>query len=220
MVRDLATRRSFLGGAAGLTAIAGTGYVLGFGGGDDAGSISFEESFDESPDEWTKEAEILDSSTPPSDTHWQMAVSDEESYSGTNSMKYNFDATQGHGGIWATREVSVEPGTAYDAEITASLFNKRKSWNKLSTYRAYFGPDKPQSLDDFLGPYESFPVHGPEAGDTKIPTKQEGWSEYPLYWQTPELETDTLYLTFAIQSEWETEITHYLDDISVTMTPR
>jgi hypothetical protein len=220
MVRDLATRRSFLGGAAGLTAIAGAGYALGVGDGDDAASISFEESFDDSAGEWTTSAEILDDSVSPSDSHWQMDVSDEESHSGTNSMKYMFDATQGHGGIWATRDVSVEPGTAYDAELTACLFNERKSWNKLSTYRVYFGPDEPQSLDDFLGPYESFPVYGEEAGDTKIPTKEEGWSEYPLYWQTPELETDTLYLTFGIQSEWETTIEHYLDDISVTMTPR
>jgi hypothetical protein len=48
----------------------------------------------------------------------------------------------------------------------------------------------------------------------------DGWREYAFEWTTPELTTDTLFVAVGNAVIWEGDATHYVDDLSVTATPR
>jgi hypothetical protein len=39
-------------------------------------------------------------------------------------------------------------------------------------------------------------------------------------WTTPRLETDRLHLSVGTTVVWETEMTHYIDDVTVELAPR
>jgi hypothetical protein len=209
------TRRAFLGTAALTTA---TGIAGSAGARDDAATISFEESFDASSREWKVAADA--EADVEFGSEWTIEVSDTRSFTGDRSLEYLIDATQDLATIWAYTEVDVQRGQSYDVELSTRFWNEGRSYNKLSNYRAYFGPDKPGTLSDFTSSVDSFPVYNQAAGDIENPWEEEGWTEYPLFWQTPELDTDTLYLAFAVQPTWPTTVEHAIDDVSVRMEPR
>lgn len=208
------TRRAFLGTAA-LTGAIG---ITGITSANEAATISFEETFDGSSRQWWADSDA------PADmqagTDWSVEVVDGRAYSGDKSLELSVDASEGLATVWAFTEVAVERGQAYDVEVTTQLYNDTRSFNSLSNYRAYFGPQRPETLDDFPSGLDSFPLYDQAAGMSVNPWEEDGWTEYPLYWQTPELQTDTLYLALAVQPTWETTVEHAVDDVSVQMTPR
>jgi hypothetical protein len=209
------TRRAFLGTAALTGAMGMTGAVSAQ---ENAETISFEETFDDSDRTWEADADA------PSDmeigSDWTVEVADNRAFSGDKSLQLSVDATQGFATVWGVTEVDVEQGQSYDVEVTTQFWNETTSFNSLSNYRAYFGPSRPETLDDFPSGLDSFPLYDQEAGMTVDAWSEEGWTEYPLYWQTPELETDTLYLALAVQPTWETAVDHAVDNVSVQMDPR
>jgi len=209
------TRRAFLGTAALTSAIGITGAATASS---DAETITFEETFDDPTREWQFEADA--SADVEFGSDWSIERSDARAASGSQSLEYTVDATEEFATIWAYTEVDVERGQSYDVEVNTQFWNQAKSYNQLSKYRAYFGPEKPETVEDFPSGIEAFLMYSDAAGLEKNPWEESGWTEYPMFWQTPELETDTLYLALAVQPAWETTVEHAIDDVSVQMEPR
>jgi hypothetical protein len=209
------TRRAFLGTAALTGAMGITGAVSAQ---ENAETISFEETFDDSDRTWKADADAPTDMEIGSD--WNVEVADNRAFSGDKSLQLSVDATQGFATVWGVTEVDVERGQSYDVEVTTQFWNEMKSFNSLSNYRAYFGPNRPETITDFPSGLDSFPLYDQEASMAVDAWSHEGWTEYPLYWQTPELETDTLYLALAVQPTWETTVEHAVDNVSVQMDPR
>jgi hypothetical protein len=48
----------------------------------------------------------------------------------------------------------------------------------------------------------------------------DGWREYAFEWTTPTLSTDTFHVAVGTSVIWEGDATHFVDDLSVELTPR
>lgn len=206
------TRRTFLGTAALATAAGVTGTVTAS---DSDDTIHFVEDFDDVSRTWFLDADLPQNFRYGRD--WDIYVGNDTAVEGDRSLEYRLDATQGHGTIWAATPVQVEPGHRYMTEVDVSCYTEFESFNKLSTFRAYVGPERPVETGDFPNDQQAFRVSGPFSGLLENPWTDEGWNDYSIFWETPELDTDEVWLAFAIQSGWETEIGHGLDAVEFTM---
>lgn len=208
------TRRRFLR----IATATATGSVVGVAAADDAAAVSHHETFDDGLDGWSIDADVPDGME--EGTHWAVDVTDEPSVVDERAAAFSFDATAGHGGSWIAREFDVEPGTAYRGEISVSGWSPVASEIARSRIRVYAGPETPASLGDFPTALEAWRLHGPVGGLVEPLNRTEGWDEFQTGWETPELSTDTITLAVGIQSAWETELEHAIDDVLIDLEPR
>ena len=201
------------GAAAGTVAVAGCLYG--------ADEPAFREGFEGGIGEWETDAAI----GPEVDVEsfeWEVGVSDERAAAGARSLRVWNEGDHDDGTTWAVHAVPVEPGRAYRAEVTAELWSESESFNTLRDAVMRLGPEPPEREEDFPQPGVNTTALGetPYGGLREPLWLAEGWREYGFEWTTPELSTDTLHLAVGTSVIWEGDATHFVDELSVDLTPR
>jgi len=182
---------------------------------------AFSERFEDGADDWETDAHI-GPEVDISEFEWEIETTGEQAASGDRSLAIYNEGDYDDGTCWAVHPVSVESGRAYDVTVSASFWSESESFNILRNAVMRIGPERPEVEEDFPAPGLSTTDLGetPYGGLREPLHLAEGWREYSFERTTPELSTDTVSLALGTSVVWETGMTHYVDDVSVTVEPR
>jgi len=164
---------------------------------------------------WTIEGDLAETS---SGSAYDVGLV-ESTVGGNRHVQYDIDGTRDQGTVWIRSTVDIEPGTAYEGELSVSGYTAEESYNQLSSLRAYVGPDRPRQTGDFPDELENFNYYNEVGGIEVNPWKTAGWDEYSQRWETPEYDTDRLHVAVGFSTNWETQFQHLLDDVELSLTP-
>lgn len=211
----MVSRRDYLAGVAGGLAL-GSG-CLGYQGGD----LVLDEGFEDGLGEWEVGAAI-GPEVPLEEFEREAVVSTEQAAAGERSLRLFTEGSYDDGVVWVTHGVPVEPGQAYDATVSLQAWSDSESFNTRRDVLARLGRERPEREESFPQPgvtsgrFEEAPY-----GGLRQPLDlSDGWREYRFEWQTPVLETDTLYVSAGVAVIWETDLTNYVDEIEVALSAR
>jgi hypothetical protein len=134
---------------------------------------------------------------------WKIELAHNKSFSGTKSALFYIDGLQDDGTIWIERKLTVAPNTVTNVNVTFQFWSETESWNTLAVIVGYVGIRNPEVEEDFeiLG----------EANDA------EGWRAYNLINEVQTDDSGELYVALGISVRWETHLTYFIDDISITI---
>jgi hypothetical protein len=181
----------------------------------------FEEGFEDGIGDW-ESAAAIGPEVPLSGFDWSTGVTDDQAASGQRSLALFTEGDHDDGTAWATHSVPVPADGRYQATVTASFWSESESFNILRNAVMRLGTDPPESEADFPDPGMNTTALGevPYGGLREPLHLAEGWHEYRFEWTTPPLSTDTLSIAAGTSVVWEADATHYLDDLTVDLSPR
>lgn len=212
--RTLSRRDVFrAGGSIGVAAVVG---CLGA-----SPELAFEEGFEGGLGDWESDAAI-GSEVDIEEFAWEVDVSDTEAAEGARSLRVWNQGDYDDGVTWGLHPISVESGQAYQAEVTTQFWSESESFNTLRDAVMRLAPEPPEVEEDFPHPG----VNTTELGETEYGGLREplwltkGWREYRFQWTTPELDTDTLYIAVGTAVTWESDLPHFVDEITVEFENR
>ena len=147
---------------------------------------------------------------------WSITPSSEEASEGTASARFDLDGRQDDGTIWLTRPVSLPPGKSHELTLSVKAWSPAASpANEISDLVLYLGSKPPDGEASFD------PASGPDRAALREPLYQQaGWRRYELKATIDPGLSGVVYLAAGVSATWETEITHYLDDVSLEVTSR
>ncbi len=179
--------------------------------------------FEEDLSAWEKDSQVPDDPNRPGEkVAWSIELSDEQATSGERSVRLAIDGSQDDGTIWIVRPVEVSPQATYDATVQAQAWSQSESFNHITDLVLYLGSDPPTEEDSFPRSENGSAgtsQDGQVAGIREPLHQTEGWQSYGFEWTTPE-GADQLYVAVGISVVWETEVHHFVDDLSVDLQPR
>ena len=183
--------------------------------------VAFEAGFEDGMGEWEAGAAI-GPEVELSEFEWEVDVSDAEAAEGTRSLRIWNEGDHDDGTTWAVHPVSVDPGRAYRAEVTAQFWSESESFNTIRDAVMRLGPTPPESEADFPHPgVTTTPLGQTPYGGLREPLwLADGWREYTFEWTTPRLSTDTLFVAVGTSVIWESDATHYVDELAVEFHDR
>lgn len=187
----------------------------------DSGDPAFQEGFEEGIGEWESDAAI-ESEVDIDDFDWVVEVSDEVAAAGDYSLRIWNEGDYDDGVSWGLHSISVESGQSYEFEVTAQFWSESESFNRLRDAVMRLSPEQPEVEKDFPDPGVNTTDFGEtEYGGLREPLwLTEGWREYSFQWMTAELATDTLFLAVGTAVTWESDLSHYVDEITVEFEKR
>ena len=214
-MHDRSTRREFLTATGAVLSVATAGCVTN----DASESITVEEDFESELTGWETNAHV----GPEADDsfEWSVERSQDEVRSGEWSLAIFTEGRFDDGTAWIVRPINVEPGRRYHVEASIPAWSESESFNVVRHLVAYLGPEPPKTEEDFPEPgWNSTDVEDAPVGGLREPLDlEDGWREYGFEWETPELESDTLYFAVGNSVVWEADRTHYVDDLELTLRP-
>jgi hypothetical protein len=153
---------------------------------------------------------------------WEVGVSGSEAAAGDRSLRVWNEGDYDDGVTWASHRIGVDPGRAYRIEASGQFWSESESFNTIRHAVMRLGPDPATVEEDFpqLGVNSTSFGETPYGGLREPLWLSDGWREYGFEWTTPELSTDTLHFAVGTAVIWEADATHYVDDLTVTVSPR
>jgi len=211
-------RRDLLRRGVGFGVGAGVGLAGCIAPGDDA---VLSEGFEEGIGDWTAEAAI-GPEVDVSEFEWAVDVSTAQASEGARSLRIFNEGDYDDGTTWAVHPVPVESGRAYTASVRAGFWSESESFNTLRDAVMRLGSEQPEAETSFPNPGVNTSALGetPYGGLREPLWLADGWREYAFEWTTPTLSTDTLYVAVGTTVIWEGDATHFVDTLSVALTPR
>lgn len=181
------------------------------------------ERFEEDLTPWEKDADVPDDPNRPGEkVEWSIELSDEEATSGERSARLAIDGSQDDGTIWIVRGIQVSPAASYEATVQVQAWSQSESFNHITDLVLYLGAQAPTAEDDFPrsenGSAGTTP-DGQAAGIREPLHQTEGWQAYGFDWITPG-DAERLYVAVGISVVWETQVHHFVDDLSVDLQPQ
>lgn len=176
----------------------------------------FQEGFEDGLRKWTKDSAISEEPDP-QNFEQEVGVSQEQAAEEEHSLRIWNVGDYDDGMTWVVHPISIEPGEAYDVEVTAQFWSETESFNILRHAVMRLGPDLPETEKDFPDPGQNTTPLGetPYGGLREPLSLTAGWREYAFTWTTPTLSTETLYLAVGTGVAWESDIENFVDDITV-----
>lgn len=197
--------------------------LAGCTGGESPETIDFTDGFEKEFTGWTRDSDVpADPNNPGNPVGWMITRSTERAAGGAASLRYVLDGRQDDGTIWIVRPIAVDSEHAYDVRMQVDAWSASESFNTLAHLVMYAGPTRPTSEGSFPDPGTNSSDAGvTDAGGLREPLNQtEGWRTYSFTWKTPTLQTNTIYIATGISAVWETEMTYFGDNITLSATPR
>lgn len=181
----------------------------------------FREGFEDGIGDWEADAAI-GPEVDFEEFEWEVSVSDAEAADGDHSLRIWNEGSYDDGTTWAVHPVTINPEQAYRMNVSAQFWSLSESFNLIRSAVMRLGPDRPAVEEDFPAPGQNTTEFGetPYGGLREPLSLAEGWYEYSFEWTTPPLSDDTIYLAVGTSVVWETDATHYVDEIMIEAEPR
>jgi hypothetical protein len=182
---------------------------------------AFSDGFEDGMGDWSTDAAI-GPEVDVAEFEWTVDVSTAQASEGERSLRIFNEGDYDDGTTWAVHAVPVESGRAYTVSVRAQFWSESESFNTLRDAVMRLGPDRPETEESFPNPGVNTSALGetPYGGLREPLWLADGWREYAFEWTTPTLSTDTLYVAVGTSVIWEGDATHFVDDLSVDLTPR
>ena len=174
------------------------------------------DGFEEGIDLWQQGADVpLDPNTG-QPVAWSITPSTEEAFDGETSARLELDGSQDDGTIWLTRPISLPADESHELSLSVEAWSPAESEaNQISDLVLYMGKEPPSGEASFD------PASGPDRAALREPLYQQaGWRPYELSATIEPNASGVVYVAVGVSATWETEILHYLDDISIDVTTR
>jgi hypothetical protein len=172
------------------------------------GRVTFETSFETGLDGFASDGTDLDD--PP--IEWSIERTQEEAAEGAWSVRLDLDNLNDAGKIWIERAFDLEPGAAYDVEVTyafgTSDFGDINTW----TIIAGVDPENPEVVGDL-----TFQGSTSTGGDEDVGVV---WLDKSHSFTATAGASGELWVSLGVWGTSEFPRTYYLDDIRIEFTPR
>jgi hypothetical protein len=166
---------------------------------------SFSDDFENGLDLWTTSGHVPDDpNNPGHSVEWNIELSTNQSVSPNHSALFTIDGLQDDGAIWIERKLTVEPNAVKNVNVTFELWSVSESFNTMAVVIGYAGSENPSSEGDFE-------VIGPA-------NQVEGWMTYSFSREVTADSNGDIYVALGISVVWETQITHFVDDVNVQIS--
>lgn len=172
--------------------------------------------------EWERDATIGDQ-VDLDEWDWSIELSDAQVYTGERAAEVYTEGGYDDGLAFLLRRIDIAPDHAYDVEVSIQAWSGTQSdVNNLRRLACYLGPDRPETQNDFPeADWDSSDEGETDFGGIREPLNQaEGWHEHTFEWTSSTLDTDVLYFAVGVDVVWETDLTYYLDDVTVSLEAR
>ena len=172
------------------------------------GTVEFETSFETGLDGFAADGTDLDD--PPID--WSIERSQEEADDGAWSVRLELDNLNDAGKIWIERAFDLEPGAAYDVEVSyafgTSDFGDVNTW----TIIAGVDPESPEGVDDLTFQGSTSTGEDEDVGVV--------WLDKSHSFAATAGAAGALWVSLGVWGTSEFPRTYYLDDVRIEFTPR
>ncbi len=179
--------------------------------------------FEEDLAAWEQGSDVPDDPNREGETvNWSIGLSDEAATSGDRSVRMFIDGSQDDGTIWIVRPIDVAEAASYDATVRVQAWSQSESFNQITDLVLSLSTRPPTDEESFPRSQDGQPGEsedGKVAGIREPLHQTEGWQTYGFNWTTPE-GVEQLYVAVGISVVWETEVHHFIDDLSVDLQPR
>ncbi|MFB6285469.1 MAG: hypothetical protein ABEK03_02670 [Candidatus Bipolaricaulia bacterium] len=169
-------------------------------------SLSFEGGFEGGDlSAWQTGADVPeDPNNPGNPVAWAIEASSERAETGQRSARFFLDGRQDDGTIWLARPFDVPPNAQLNVSLSFQLWSQTASMaNEITQASVYAGPSAPQAESDFNTERPGYRVAG--------------WDAYRYQLAAQSGSDGQLWVAVGINVVWETEVTHYLDDVQIEM---
>ena len=163
----------------------------------------YNEGFEQNFGGWGKDAQVpLDPNNPGHSVAWDVSRVTSLSHSGQYSAEFYIDGRQDDGTVWIEKKLFVENNSQVQVEVSFEFYSEQESFNVIAGVCAYAGVSDPEDEADFT-------VLGPA-------NEVAGWKYY-LYSATFQTGAPEMWVALGITVLWETEMTYYVDDVTVAI---
>jgi len=175
-------------------------------GGDPAAQpVAFQEPFEGSLDGWQQGADVPeDPERPGQPVFWSIEISPDQVAEGFSSARFTLDGKQDDGTIWLARSVDVPADSALHVQLAFDFWSESESFNTLANVTAYAGSQPPTVEQDFF---------------RQPANLVSGWKAYTYDFDVRSNPEGQVWLALGISAVWETEMTYYVDNVRVEITP-
>lgn len=159
--------------------------------------------FENGLDDWAFDSQVPNDPVTGEPVAWEIKPVFDLSFSGNSSVLFNIDGTQDDGTIWIERKLSLQPGTTKAVNVTFQLWSSSESFNTLAVVVSYAGQKNPEEEIDF------------QVLDNT--NQVSGWKEYSFSSKVKADNTGEIYVALGISVRWETNLTYYIDAVSLKL---
>jgi hypothetical protein len=169
-------------------------------------TLPFQEGFAGALEGWQMGSDVPDDPERPGEPiAWRIEISPEQAAAGGSSARFTIDGKQDDGTIWLAHPFDAEPDTALRIRLAFDLWSASESFNTLAKVAAYAGSQPPSDESDF---------------DTSQPANVlAGWRTYEYAFTVPSGPDGQVWVALGISAVWETEMTYYVDRVTVDGDP-
>ena len=166
-------------------------------------SLSFGDGFEGDLSAWQTGADVPeDPNNPGHPVAWAIETSAEQAASGQQSARLFLDGRQDDGTIWLARSFDVPADVQFEVSLDFQLWSQTASpANEITQASAYAGASAPAAELDF----------NTERSGNRVA----GWDTYSYQFAAQSGTDGQLWVAVGINVVWETEVTHYLDDVQI-----
>jgi len=155
---------------------------------------------------WLPDSDVpMDPNNPGQPVNWSITTTQEIVFEGSYAAQFFLDGSQDDGTIWLEQEVSLNPNTEYEAELSFQFWSASESFNQLAYVVSQVGPEDLEAEEDFA--------------DLGAANLVEGWREYNHTITFTTNGDGLAYAGFGVSVVWETEIVYFIDNVEITITP-
>lgn len=164
------------------------------------------QDFEQGFDGWIIDRDVpMDPNNPGYEVNWSITRAENASraYSGTHSLKLFIDGRQDDGVIWIEKNYTLKADKNYRVTVSFQFYCGTVSFNTITLVVGYCNTTNPEVEADFV---EGILGTGEEAPE---------WKEYSRTVTVRTGNDGIIWIAVGMSVVWETEITHYIDDLLV-----
>lgn len=164
------------------------------------------QDFEEGLNGWVIDADVpMDPNNPGHEVNWSIIRLENASRatSGNHSLKLFIDGRQDDGVIWIEKAYQLKGNTKYRISLSFQFYCGMDSFNTITRVVGYANTTNPEVEADLV---EGLIGSGEQAPE---------WKEYTRTIKIKTGNDGTIWVAVGMSVVWETEITHYIDDLLV-----
>jgi len=168
---------------------------------------SLDDGFESGLANWVQDQDLpLDPNRPGQNVAASVTLSTTQAFEGTRSAKFALDGTQSDGTLWLEHQFSVLGDQNYRVTLNFDLWSDSQSENTLALVGAVAANERPKREQDF--------------DISKAANLTAGWRQYSYTFDLTTDATGRIWVGYGISVAFETQLTYYIDHVSISIEPR